>query len=744
MAIRFDADSDGVYVTSGLPTPTSYTVTVWAFIPVGGDRNDYANILQFMSQTNDETSAQAIYFGTGLDGTSMAVATEGGTTTASVNMVLGTWYRLAYTVNGTQIAFYYGAGTSGPLTKVTVTAADRPSVNAKLWVGRDQWSGWWNGRLCALKMWSRVHSDAEIAAEFTQFAPGITTNLVRYHRWSTTSMAPNAGSAATSFTAGTTAVTVEADPAGVPETSTVTGSASATLALTASATGSPARSGTGSATLELTASTSAARHTAESAGATLALTASSAGSKGASNPAEIALELTATATGQRVYLGLAELELTASATGSRATSGEGEADLALTASSSGTRTNGAEAVVSVELTATSSGSSTRAGLGSATIVLTASATGSRISTEVAPAALIARAANTVPYEVVVVARVPQTSGQPTFIEVDPIGWTGLSYTDELGAAQSCQIGAKISTLTEAVLQRLRSLAELATEIWIYRQGRVVFAGPLLTWQVQGESITINAAGLLAYTKMMVVNSDLVFKQVDQFVIARTLIDQWQSLEFGNFGIDTSSAGTSGVLRDATYLAKEMHNVGQRLGELGKRRDGFDLAIDPGTRKLRLSYPQQGIDRSAGEDAIVFDQRNITSPNVICSSAPGDVASEAYGTGTGQETIYGVKSNLVRRSQYGRTAYTATYDGVSEQATLDAYNQAAVDVRDRALMIPGPDTRVSPDADLSSYEVGDTVDYRLHDQLGLGGAFRLRKRTVSVSKTGRESVSVAFT
>jgi hypothetical protein len=150
-----------------------------------------------------------------------------------------------------------------------------------------------------------------------------------------------------------------------------------------------------------------------------------------------------------------------------------------------------------------------------------------------------------------------------------------------------------------------------------------------------------------------------------------------------------------------------------------------------------------VDRSTGEDAIVFDERNVISPNVVCSAAPGDVASEGFGIGTGDTTLYSTESNLALRAQYGRSAVTATFDGVTEQATLDAHVQGLIDARGEALLIPGPDVRVTPDSDIGSYDVGDTVSYTLHSLLSVAGGFRLRKRMVTVSPTGQETVSVGF-
>ena len=350
------------------------------------------------------------------------------------------------------------------------------------------------------------------------------------------------------------------------------------------------------------------------------------------------------------------------------------------------------------------------------------------------------------YDLVVVARVPQVNGPPALIEVDPIEWKDLKYGNTLSASQDLEASCLISSVTEAILQRLRQLSELATELWLYRNGRVVFAGPLVGWRSSGESLTLSAQGLLAYLNLMVVTADLRFDQVDQFAVVKTLVDQWQALDYGNFGIDTANVGASGVLRDGTYLKSELHNVGQRVAELGQRINGFDAEVDPVTRGLKLWYPVKGVDRSSGEDAIVVDARNITSGDTLCSVAAGDLASEAFGTGSsagGDSTLFSTQSNTELRARYGRTAITGTWSDVSEQTTLDAHTKGMLDARAETLIVPGPDVRVTPDADLDDYSVGDTIAYDLASQLGISGAFRIRKQNVSVSSTGQESVTLEF-
>lgn len=350
------------------------------------------------------------------------------------------------------------------------------------------------------------------------------------------------------------------------------------------------------------------------------------------------------------------------------------------------------------------------------------------------------------YEMVVVGRLPQIAGPPTFIEVDGIEWKDLRYTNTLSEAQELEMSCQISSVTEPVLQRLRRPHELATELWLYRNGKIVFAGPLVGWRNSGESLTLSAKGLLAYLRLMLVVSDLTFVQQDQFTFVKTLVDQWQNLEFGHFGIDTSAVGASGVLRDGSYFKKELHNVGQRVEEMGKRIDGFDTEINPATRQLQLWYPTKGVDRSTGEDAIVIDARNITSGDTLCSVAVGDLASEGFATGSSSgadASLWSEQANEELRAKYGRSAVTGTWSDVSQQTTLDAYARGLVDARSEALIVPGPAVRVTPDADLDDYGVGDAISYDLAGLLGVSGAFRIRRQSVRVTGTGKESVDLEF-
>lgn len=352
------------------------------------------------------------------------------------------------------------------------------------------------------------------------------------------------------------------------------------------------------------------------------------------------------------------------------------------------------------------------------------------------------------YDLVVVARIPNPSGPPMLVEIDPIPFETLSYTNTLSRAQDLSATCLGTSLPESILQLLRAApVETLLELHLTRGGRLVFAGPLYDYsQSDGEKITFHARGLLSYLRRMRFRADTTFTQVDQFAMVKAMIDQWQVVEWGHFGLDTSAVGESGMLRDGTYLRNDLNDVGQRVEELGARINGFDIEVDPATRRVQLWHPFKGVDRSAGEDAVVFDAQSLESSDIAYSVAPEDLASEAFGTSSGagaDETLFSARVNTELLSKIGRSSVSGTFSEVSVQATLDDHTQAMLDARSGPLIVPGPKARITADTDLETYAVGDTVYFEAPGPLGVAGAFRLRTQTVSVGESGEETISIEF-
>lgn len=352
------------------------------------------------------------------------------------------------------------------------------------------------------------------------------------------------------------------------------------------------------------------------------------------------------------------------------------------------------------------------------------------------------------YELTMVARIPQPNTLPVFMELESLAWSNLSYSQKLSTPDTLDVTIKLSTLTEVVKQRLRTPAEMPTELWLYRNGKLVFAGPLLGGEMQGEDLRLSANGCLNYLMWMFVSKDLIWKNTDMFTIMKGLVDHWQSAPYGNFGIDTSNVGECGVLMDASYIRDELNIVYDLMMNQGQSNNGFDVTIDPVTRGLEFYYPRRGVNRSSGPEAVVFDDRNVTDTNVTFSVSPKDLATEvaSVSSSSGPDavtTFFSWWTNPEWLQKFGRVGAVNHFRDVTTQAQSDQLNLGMLFSRNQTLWIPGPNVRVTPDSDLDTYDVGDTVSYQLHNELGIQGNFRILARSIDVDENSNESVSVSF-
>lgn len=351
------------------------------------------------------------------------------------------------------------------------------------------------------------------------------------------------------------------------------------------------------------------------------------------------------------------------------------------------------------------------------------------------------------WDPVLVSRVPASSGSPTLTVVDRLVVDTISYTAELNRPGSATLGCPIRSLSDTVKTRLADLAANPCEVWVYTDGVLDWAGEVNTLALQGQSLQIGCVGLLGYTYRMGVTSDLVYTATDQFTIAKNLVDHHQALTYGNYGIDTSTVGTSGVTRDRTYLRNELHNIGQRLAELGAVDNGFDIKVDPSTRKLVLSYPNSGTDLSA---SVFFDERNIESASIAVSVAPDDLVSDISATGTAtttggaDSTLYSAQATTSVRTAYGRSWVSQNFDGVSAQATLDGHANAYIAARSKQLLQPGVSIIPRVGADIGGFHVGDTATYSYDAGLGIQTlSLRMSKLTTEVNTNGEKRFRIEF-
>ncbi len=136
-------------------------------------------------------------------------------------------------------------------------------------------------------------------------------------------------------------------------------------------------------------------------------------------------------------------------------------------------------------------------------------------------------------------------------------------------------------------EQVKKIVPAKTILHVYRDADIW--GSYIIWSVRmtsssrsGVRVDFTGATLESWFYKRIVDEDLSFDNIDQFEIARELLDTAQTgwtpyEENANLGI-VPTDNDSGVLRDRTYRLSEATSVGQRLEELANVDNGFEYII----------------------------------------------------------------------------------------------------------------------------------------------------------------------
>lgn len=343
------------------------------------------------------------------------------------------------------------------------------------------------------------------------------------------------------------------------------------------------------------------------------------------------------------------------------------------------------------------------------------------------------------YEVSVFGRTPAAATAPTLTELDPITtWTSLRWHRELNAPDTYTISAPVADLPASIRTPLTHLHTTPLELQFTRDGEVVGRGPVVDLEIDAGVITINARGLLYYLDYMIVESAFSRANTDQATIIKDLIDYYQSLSYGNYGLVTSGLTTVGVLRSMTVDEGEFPTIGEKVAQWLDNLNGMDLWVDPATRQVLSAYPTRGTDLSA---TVVLDARVIRDDVYGVSVAAGMLASEGFATA---DAVTGTYADTTLRSTFGRSGVAASSSSITESATVAALAQMAQEIRATPLTTLGVGQFVAvTGVDVGDFAEGDTVGFVYDAGLGtVDTTVRLRTFAVSVEDT-RELLEVGF-
>lgn len=154
--------------------------------------------------------------------------------------------------------------------------------------------------------------------------------------------------------------------------------------------------------------------------------------------------------------------------------------------------------------------------------------------------------------------------------------------------QAGAFSATIPVTNSDIANQVKKILPARTVVHVYRDADIWGTYIIWTKKVRSSSrgpvnVELQGATLESWFDKRIVDQDLSFTNVDQFDIARTLVDTAQSgwLPYDNSAnlMIEYTSNDSGIMRDRQYFLTEATSVGQRLQELASVDNGFEYFIN---------------------------------------------------------------------------------------------------------------------------------------------------------------------
>lgn len=315
-------------------------------------------------------------------------------------------------------------------------------------------------------------------------------------------------------------------------------------------------------------------------------------------------------------------------------------------------------------------------------------------------------------------------------------WNNFSYGFELNRPGDCYIDMNIDVSEKFIKE---NLATGKTYIDIYRYKNKVWSGILLRNYGNidediGKVILKFKGYLWLLNKMFVSPEGDTFEGIDEGTILWTLIDDFQSLPNGDFGITEGSVAT-GVTRDRTYQA--LKNVYEAFIQMTEVENGCDVEITP--EKVLNVYSQKG--RRLNH---VFEYgKNIKKFDF--NFRADDLANCVYTLGSTQtnDLLYSVAHNAGKQEEYNLMQSALVYPDVSEVDTLTEHAKEKVESFKDELEIYSLSCKPT-DPSFGSYSVGDEMRIIINKGfIDIDTYKRIEKINIYVNSEEKEEIRVDF-
>lgn len=320
----------------------------------------------------------------------------------------------------------------------------------------------------------------------------------------------------------------------------------------------------------------------------------------------------------------------------------------------------------------------------------------------------------------------------------------FSYTNTLNAPGSATVTIALDPGV-AHVNTNTIVTGAATAIYIERRGRFVWSG--LLWDAVPNyadgTLDLQCEGWMSYFRLRHYHATTRFTQVDQAVIARSLLQHAAMYGVGsNLGMIEYGTETTGVLRDRTYKQSERKSIGDAVEQLAAVEDGFDFSFDTAwngpdlVTTFRVHYPAIGRYR----DLTLEQDRNCDIPSATIGGKSVATHAFALGSGDGPEMVWASSgaSSLV----FPRLESVESYSDVKEYSTLKAKADRRVKLGKAPIVLPRIELYSDAYPGLGEFALGDAMNVRGgYGLVPLDGVWRMTEIAVSVDESGEESISL---
>jgi hypothetical protein len=340
--------------------------------------------------------------------------------------------------------------------------------------------------------------------------------------------------------------------------------------------------------------------------------------------------------------------------------------------------------------------------------------------------------------------------------------TGVGFTQQLNTPGTFQGHLLLSGINAEQFNVSLSTIPANCGLYVDRDGILVWGGVVWgrTYNSTSQTLTFNAREWISYFERRRITADTSFNQIDQLVIAKTLIEDAQDEAYGDIGIlyNTSGQTTSGVLVDRVYYYYELKTVFNAIQDLSRQLDGFDFFIDVSydingvpTKAFNTYYPRSGV---------IYSQGNLNVPvfifpagNVVEYEYPedGSIAANtiyALGAGSNEGKLISIATDITKFAEgWPLLQDQSNYSDVTDQSVLDSLAAGKV----KAVAYPPTTLKmVVPayvDPIFGTYQVGDDARIIIQDSRfpeGLDAIYRIVGLSVQPGEDGPERVTLTLT